>query len=313
MYRGKDREENYLFRELLPLSACQTADKPDNTPRQIDYDLSGYLKSLPRDFPEVRKYHASDGSMLTFDGYRYGRKNPVAIIYLHGLYGHAAWGRELAIRLADRNYDVFALDRRGNGRSKGSGRTITGRPPGFEDLVSDIHAFLKPLKGYYDAVYLVGNDWGGRLALAYAIAYKGQSDGLVLISPLVGKGKLPGFDAARQASDPDRQQMLDSDPLRRQQLDENFVEQSRRMDDFIRRYIKRVDQPIQLFVAGDDDDLDRDRIERLLEKGNEPSLDIQVVPGARHALQFEAPDRIARDIHHWIRYQEMSRQSGKLR
>jgi pimeloyl-ACP methyl ester carboxylesterase len=296
---------------LVSLAACQTAEKPDNKPRQIDYDLGGYFDSLPRDFPEMRKYHASDGSMLTFSGYRHGRKNPVALIYLHGLEGHAGWGRDLSVKLADRSYDVFALDRRGSGLSKGNTKTITGKPPGFEDLVSDVHSFLKPLKGYYESVYLIGNDWGARLALAYGIAYQGQSDGLVLISPRVTNDAPAAFDASQQTADTGRQREMTTDPLRRQQLDDNFILQSKRMGEFIRRYIKRVDQPIQLFLAGDDDIIDRDKVIKLLERGSQPSLDIQSVTGAEHALPVEAPDRIARDIHHWVHYQELSRNAGK--
>jgi len=313
------------------IAACQPVDNPRNKPRQIDYDLGSYFKSRPRGFPEARKYHASDGSMLTFTGYRHGRKNPVALIYLHGLEGHAGWGSDLAIRLADRNYDVFALDRRGSGQSKGNSKTITGDPPGFEDLVSDVHAFLKPMQGYYESVYLIGNDWGARLALAYAIAYRGQSNGLVLISPRVtddgggvakammeaagiGSGtatdSAAAFDPSLQTSDPARQHELATDPLRRQQLDENFLLQSKRMGDFVKRYIKRVNQPIQLFLASDDEIVDSDEVIDLLERGSQPSLDIQRVAGARHALPVETPDRIARDIHHWVHYQELSRTGG---
>jgi pimeloyl-ACP methyl ester carboxylesterase len=268
---------------LGSLAACQTTENPNNRPRQVDYDLGGYFDSLPRDFPEMRKYHASDGSMLTFSGYRHGRKNPVALIYLHGLEGHAGWGRELAVKLADRSYDVFALDRRGSGLSKGNTKTITGKPLGFEDLVSDVHSFLKPLKGYYDSVYLIGNDWGARLALAYGIAYQGQSDGLVLISPRVTNDAPAAFDASQQTADTGRQQEMTTDPF------------------------------IQLFLAGEDDIIDRDKVIKLLEKGSQPSLDIQSVTGAEHALPVEAPDRIARDIHHWVHYQELSRKAGKTR
>ncbi len=316
------------------LAGCQTAEKPDNKPRQIDYDLGSYFKSLPRDFPESRQYRASDGSTLTFTGYRHGRKNPVALIYLHGLEGHAGWGRDLSLKLADRSYDVFALDRRGSGLSKGNNSTLAGKPPGWEDMVSDVHSFLKPLRGYYKAVYLVGNDWGGRLALAYGIAYKGQSDGLVLISPRVtidsasmtgrmlamtGMGKdRPGdaaaaFDAGQQTSKTDRQREMTTDPLRKEQLDENFIQQSKQMGEFIKRYIKRIDQPLQLFLASDDEIIDSDKVIELLERGKQPSLDIQMVSGAKHALPVESPDRVARDIDHWIRYQELSRGRGKGR
>lgn len=298
-----------LVSTLALLTSCETASKPDNRPRQVDYDLSGYFSSLPRDFPEARKYHASDGSQLTFDGYRHGRKNPVALIYLHGLEGHAGWGRELAVRLADRNYDVFALDRRGSGRSKGNVRTITGQPPGFEDLVSDVQAFLKPLKGHYESVYLIGYDWGARLAVAYGIAYQGEASGFVLISPRLFNDKPKVFDASLLVTDPDLQRQLSEDPLRLAQVDEQFSKQGGRMAGFVKRYIKRLNRPVQLFLAGDDSLVDRDKVIRLLEKAGTPSLDVQIVTGARHALPLASTDRLARDIDHWVRYQEMSRRA----
>lgn len=315
---------------LLLQAGCRAERREYQSP-QVDYDLGKYLGSIPQEFPEQREYRASDGSRVAFTGYRRGGRDREAIIYLHSLEGHAEWGGDLAIRLSERGHDVFALDRRGSGRSRDNNRTITGQPPGFEDLVSDVHSFVKPLKGYYRAVYLLGHDWGARLALAYAIAYKGQSDGLILLAPrlrdtvdagltdrmkaMVGLGAESDmnapmvFDPQQQVSDAEQQRELAKDPQRRQELDENFVTQSERMADFVAKYIQRVDQPVQVFLAPDDSVVDGDRALELIERGQQPSLDVQRIPGARHALPIEAPERIARDVDHWIRYQESLRRS----
>jgi pimeloyl-ACP methyl ester carboxylesterase len=319
-----------LAGSFIALSACQS-DSKIAQPRQVDYDLGKYLSSIPRDFPEQREFHASDGSLQAFTGYRQGGKQRVALIYLHGLEGHAGWGRALAENLVERDYDVFALDRRGSGFSDRSSRKVNGKPVQYEDYVSDVHSFLKPLKAYYKSVYVIGYDWGARLALAYGIAYKGQSRGLVLISPRLMK---PGasltqkvksmagmsavserdmaaeFDPELHVTSKEIQTVLVQDKSRVEKLDENFLTQSMRMGDFIKKYIKRIGQPVQLFLARSDSLIDDEKMISLLEKGNQPSLDIQYIENARHALQIEAPDRLARDIHHWIRYQELSRNGG---
>ncbi len=315
---------------VLAISGCQL-DSKVSQPRQVDYDLGKYLESIPREFPEQREFHASDGSLQAFTGYRRGGKQRVAIIYLHGLEGHAGWGRALAEKLVERGYDVYALDRRGSGYSSKSSRTVNGRPVRYEDYVSDIQSFSKPLKAYYDSVYLVGYDWGARLALAYGIAYRGHSKGLVLISPRfvtpgtsltdkmismasmsdrIEQDRAAEFDPALHVTRPEIQSALAQDKSRIKKLDENFLRQSMRMTEFIKTYMKRVRQPVQLFLARPDPLVDEKGLISLLEKGHQPSFDIQYVDDARHALQIEAPDRLARDIHHWIRYQELSGSGG---
>jgi len=315
---------------VVAVAGCQS-DTQVSQPRQVDYDLGKYLSSIPRDFPEQREFHASDGSLQAFTGYRRGGKQRVAIIYLHGLEGHAGWGRALSEKLVERGYDVFALDRRGSGYSSKSSRTVNGRPVQYEDYVSDVHSFLKPLRAYYQSVYIVGYDWGARLALAYGIAYRGQSKGLVLISPrlikpgtsltqkvksLAGMSDLSErdmaaeFDPELHVSSSKIQTALAMDKSRVKKLDENFLRQSMRMSEFIKKYIKRIRQPVQLFLARPDPLIDEKGLITLLEKGRQPSFDVQYVDGARHALQIEAPDRLARDIYHWIRYQELSRNGG---
>lgn len=315
---------------VVAIVGCQS-DSKVSQPRQVDYDLGKYFSSIPRNFPEQREFHASDGSLQAFTGYRRGGKQRVAIIYLHGLEGHAGWGRALSEKLVERGYDVYALDRRGSGYSSKSSRTVNGKPVQYEDYVSDVHSFLKPLKAHYQSVYLVGYDWGARLALAYGIAYRGHSSGLVLISPrlikpgasLTEKVKsmagmsdtseqdmAAGFDPELYVTSSEIQQALATDKSRVKQLDENFLLQSMRMSEFIKTYMKRIRQPIQLFLPRSDSLIDEKGLIALLEKGHQPSFDIQYIDGARHALQIEAPDRVARDIHHWIRYQELSSSGG---
>ena len=317
---------------VVAIAGCQS-DSQVSQPRQVDYDLGKYFSSIPREFPEQREFHASDGSLQAFTGYRHGGKQQVAIIYLHGLEGHAGWGRALSEKLVERGYDVFSLDRRGSGYSSKSSVKVNGKPVQYEDYVSDVHSFLKPLKAHYQSVYIIGYDWGARLALAYGIAYQGQSRGLVLISPRliipgasltqkvksmagmsdpVERDMAAEFDPELHVTSSEIQLALATDSSRVKELDENFLRQSMRMSEFIKTYIKRINQPVQLFLARPDPLIDEKGLIALLEKGRQPSFDVQYIDGTKHALQIEAPDRLARDIHHWIRYQELSRNSGQV-
>ena len=118
------------------------------------------------------------------------------------------------------------------------------------------------------------------------------------------------FDPELHVTSKEIQSVLALDTSRVKELDENFLIQSMRMGEFIKKYIKRISQPVQLFLARSDKLVDDEEMISLLEKGNQPSLDIQYIENVQHALQIEAPDRLARDIHHWIRYQELSRNGG---
>jgi esterase/lipase len=118
------------------------------------------------------------------------------------------------------------------------------------------------------------------------------------------------FDPELHVTNKEIQAALAEDKTRIKELDENFLNQSMRMGEFIKTYIKRIGQPVQLFLARSDSLVDGEKTIALLEKGNQPSLDIQIIESSKHALQIEAPDRLARDIHHWIRYQELSRNGG---
>ena len=99
-----------------------------------------------------------------------------AVVFLHGLVmdNLSSWYFTVANPVAASGARVLLYDLRGHGRSE--------RPPagyGVADMVADLAALLDA-EGL-ERVQLVGNSFGGLLALAFAIAYPERARAVVLV------------------------------------------------------------------------------------------------------------------------------------
>lgn len=103
------------------------------------------------------------------------------VVFLHGLVVDNLSGLylTLATPAAAAGARTLCYDQRGHGRSE--------RPPGgytLDDSVADLHALLDAL-GEHRPVRLVGNSYGGLLALAFAAQCPDRVDRIMLIESLV--------------------------------------------------------------------------------------------------------------------------------
>jgi pimeloyl-ACP methyl ester carboxylesterase len=98
------------------------------------------------------------------------------VVFLHGLVmdNLSSWYFAAATQTT-RVADVVLYDLRGHGKSE---RPASGY--GLEDQVADLLGVLDGV-GATDPVYLVGNSFGGLLALAFAIRHPSRVAGLVLV------------------------------------------------------------------------------------------------------------------------------------
>jgi alpha-beta hydrolase superfamily lysophospholipase len=101
-----------------------------------------------------------------------------AVVLLHGIGNHGGSFAGLAETLAGEGYAVHALDQRGHGRSQGPRASIEH----FADLIEDVRSFIEAVRAADPdrRLFLLGHSWGGLLALAYAVRWQHQIDGLVL-------------------------------------------------------------------------------------------------------------------------------------
>ncbi|MDC3378907.1 alpha/beta fold hydrolase [Planctomycetota bacterium] len=125
------------------------------------------------------------------------RKRPVggaprgAVVLLHGLgQNRYSWHldqRSLSAFLVDRGYDVFNLEMRGHGRSRGFG---SASPQGFEDYAErDLPAALDAIRKVgHERVFLLGHSLGGAVAYAAAGATPERFRGVVTVSGVFAWG-----------------------------------------------------------------------------------------------------------------------------
>lgn len=110
-----------------------------------------------------------------------GERNGDLVVFLHGLVmdNLSSWYFTLA-NPASQIADVMLYDLRGHGRSE--------RPPsgyGLADMVADLEALLDVVAPDR-SVHLVGNSFGGLLALAFARTHRARTRSIVLVDAHLG-------------------------------------------------------------------------------------------------------------------------------
>ena len=97
-----------------------------------------------------------------------------AVVFLHGITGHARTWDDEAQALADR-FHVIALDQRGHGDSDPAPDRDYGNPTMVEDLAAIVDALG------LTRLHLVGLSLGGRVAIGYTGLHPGRVERLVVI------------------------------------------------------------------------------------------------------------------------------------
>ncbi len=270
---------------------------------------------------ELGEYRGSDGASLAYVSYTQTGAD-TALVYLHGIESHAGWFALAADALRNRGFDVYCLDRRGSGLNRENRGLLSGHVDDYTTLLADIRAFITPLHGRYDEVFLVGLSWGGKLAMSYGLAYPEDIDGLVLITPglraevdvsFLNKLKillLSPINPTARVPTPIQPQMFTTtpvyldyirqDPLRLTSATVRFFWQTHRLGKYIDRNIGGNRHPIQLFLAGGDRIIDNDGVLKLLKRGPGPGLDVLMYEDQTHSIQLDAPQRLVDDMTDWL-------------
>jgi pimeloyl-ACP methyl ester carboxylesterase len=245
------------------------------------------------------------------------------VVLLHG-FPDFWYGWREQIPLLSRNHTVAALDLRGY--------NLSDKPSGVGQyniavLSSDVAAVIRHL-GYEHAT-VVGHDWGGGIAWAFAFFYPQMTDGLVVLQTPHPRGLLRELRTnpdqlarsayARVFQEPGAYQRLTaeglaalvSDPAARPR----YVEAFQRSDfeamlnyyqaNYPRAPYADIELPIVhapvLIMHGLDDPF-------LLPAGHNSVWDwvdapvtLQTVPGVGHFIMQDAPDLVTRTIYRWLR------------
>jgi len=242
-------------------------------------------------------------------------------IQLHGIESHSEWFEPIGEQLARRGFATYALDRLGSGRSEGRrGDIDKGRI-----WVEHVHHFVAWVRAQHRprTLHLVGSCWGGKLAVRFVLDRPGAVDSLVLLSPAlrvrVDLTPWAKFAVAwALVNDPTRTfpipiardnlftrdplalEYIRMDRLRLRRVTARLLWATRVMDWANLRGIDELSLPVLTLLAHDDEIVDVPGVAGLLRRARAPRLRIEVLPEARHSLEFASPERVADAVARWL-------------
>jgi alpha-beta hydrolase superfamily lysophospholipase len=221
------------------------------------------------------------------------------VFYVHGTQSHAGWLFETGPTLARLGCVVYALDRRGSGKSDGA----RGDALSFRDWVDDYIAAMDVAKARHPGVPILlnGQSFGGAVAVGVACDPRASHDAALLCSPLIAPRV--GFDLWKGLADdvavrvpspdewfttsPRYLEFIAGDPLMVRSITRRFQEARLRLaEHYMALDAPLSGKPCALVVPRTDPMIDlasaRDVFQRLTGGGG---MTIEL-PGTDHYLEF---------------------------
>lgn len=255
----------------------------------------------------VRSLIASDGTPLAYRYYPAAAdRERGRIVYLHGIQSHSGWYTDAAAELARRGYSVYLPDRRGSG--------LTAGPRGFfgsrERLLDDVQRFADLSEQEHPGVplFLIGNCWGAKPAVAYALRESDACAGLVLLCPgvitkpdlspvaklrvAVGRVVAPHWRAPlpltpeMYTNSPRYVQFIRDDPHALREATAHFYIESFLWDRSLPKE-RGLKAPLLVMQAGADPIVDIEATQRWFDRLDTPDKCYRDYPGFGHTLDFE--------------------------
>ncbi|MGD2082476.1 MAG: alpha/beta hydrolase [Chromatiales bacterium] len=236
---------------------------------------------------------------------------PERVVFLHGFVWDnlSSWYFSVATSVA-RSAEILLYDLRGHGKSE---RTRSGYT--LEDMVADLDALLDATAFGDRPVHLVGNSFGGLLALAYAIVHPERVASIVLVDAHVADETWTDeMRATLQSQGQERDRKIiqafhewagrHNDPRNTrlakaaQELvsETDLLEELTRPAVFSDQDLARIRCPV-LAIYGERSDI-RHKGERLA--GQLPNCELEILAGGSHVILWEATAHLRDRIIAWL-------------
>ncbi len=239
-----------------------------------------------------------------------------AIVLIHRGHEHSGRMAHLADELGLPDFDVFAYDMRGHGRSPGA----RGDSPSFATSVRDLQTFVDHIAAVHGVnvadVVVVAQSVGAVLASTWAHDYAPKIRGLVLASPAF-KVKLyvpfarPGLALMRKlrgnffvnsyvkakflTHDPERIASYESDPLIARPISVNILLGLYEAADRVVADAAAITLPVQLLISGSDWVVHHAPQHRFFERLTSARKEKHLLPGFFHDTLGERDRKLATD------------------
>ena len=117
------------------------------------------------------------GQKLFFRNWLTGNKPKGIILVVHGLNSHSAYYQNFALELNKNNYEVYAIDLPGRGRSEGEWYYIRD----YKEIISALDQLVQIIQTAHPTVPIVlfGHSAGGVFAAVYALCHQAKLKGFV--------------------------------------------------------------------------------------------------------------------------------------
>jgi alpha-beta hydrolase superfamily lysophospholipase len=242
-------------------------------------------------------------------------QDPRAVVLLiHGIAEHSGRYEHVGRALAERRFDVVAIDLRGFGKSGGRRAHVST----FDDYLDDVEDQLAELRVLHLPVVLLGHSMGGLIALSYAMSARPRPDLLALSAPALGANipaplrvaapllarvvphlRVPApISGELLSTDPAVGAAYDADPLIVRATTPALGAALIRQMQWANAHLDQLTVPT-LVLHGADDQLVPARSTRDL--GDRPLVTRRAYPSLRHELFNEpAHPSIVRDLADWL-------------
>lgn len=99
------------------------------------------------------------------------------VLIIHGLNSHSGYYQNFSTQLNENNYESYAIDLRGRGKSDGERYYISD----YKDIIADIDQLLNIIKLAHPTgpIFLLGHSAGGVFASLYAVNHQAKLKGLI--------------------------------------------------------------------------------------------------------------------------------------
>jgi acylglycerol lipase len=270
--------------------------------------------------PTIDFYTAADGRRLALRTWRANPSPAAQVVFLHGITSHSGWYARSCEHLAQADFDVHFLDRRG------SGLNVEG--PGDVDnwinWIDDVTTYLERLRGG-PPIVLCGISWGGKLAAAVARRRPATIQALALICPglysphepgvlkrmaLAAPGgsrrqkrrvKIPLEWPALFTDSPVWQEFIEHDPLTLRRVTWRFAQADRQLTSYARAAAPYLHMPLLLMLSGRDRIVDNSRTRAFFNRTGSRFRTLIEYPNAAHTLEFEPdPEPYFADLKNWV-------------